>query len=177
MTIEIPLNSRTLAAAAGILVAVVLLFVFGRQTPRYIEPSRVWSVVRHEAGAVGIDPRFVFAIAMAESSFNANAETDVARGMMQLTYDTWVETTDLPYSRAYDWPTCVKVGAHRLAYLRKRLEVEGQFSYPRLAAAYRYGFTALVRKDYDVNQMPSTRNAVYRELLAGRIPDPAGFGA
>lgn len=177
MVVEIPLNRKTSSAAAAILVVLVLLFVLGRRTPRYIEPSRVWSVVESEAREANLDPRFIFAIAMAESSFNANAETDVARGMMQLTYDTWAETTDVPYSRAYDWPTCVKVGTHRLAHLRQRLEAKGKFTYPRLAAAYRYGFSALARRKYDISRLPSTRNKIYQTLLAGEFPDPARFGA
>jgi soluble lytic murein transglycosylase-like protein len=173
---EIPLTRRTLLLFFAGLAALVLLFRLGHRTPRYIEAERIWSVVRAEATARGLDPHFVFAIVMAESSGNAHAESNVARGMMQLTADTWAETTDLPYSRAFDWPTNIAVGCQRLANLRERLEARGRFTYPALAATYRYGFSAVVRREFDLARLPTTRNRIYRELFAGRVPPLADLG-
>lgn len=176
MDIEIPLNRRSLLLALGLIVGLVLLFLFARTTPRYIEPARIWSVVQAEASARDLDPRFVFAIVMAESSGNANAESDVARGLMQLTEDTWRETTDAPYHRAFDWPTNLAVGTQHLANLRDRLTAGDRFSYARLAVAYRYGMTALANRDYDVRRFRRPHNAIYRDLFAGRLPPLSDWG-
>jgi len=153
-----------------------MLFWWGRQTPRYIEPERIWSVARGEAQSRGLDPRFVFAIVMAESGGNANAQSDVARGMMQLTADTWAATTEIPYNRAYDWPTNLSVGTQHLADLRDRLEAKGRFTYPRLAVAYRYGYGAILKRKFEVSHFQNSSNRIYRRLFRGTIPEPSELG-
>lgn len=172
MTFDVPLNRRSLIAAFVVLAVCVLVFYFGQRVPRYVDAERVWKVVQRESAKQELDPRFVFAIVMAESSLNARADSGQARGMMQMTPGTWGETTDEPYGKAWDWPSAIRVGTQHLGDLRARLEAETSFSYPRLAAAYRYGYYGLKAKEFDVAAMPVPRNRIYRELFEGRIPEP-----
>ena len=54
------------------------------KNPMPIAPQEVWKVVRHESGKYNIEPSFIFAIAFAESRFDAHANSRHARGIMQL---------------------------------------------------------------------------------------------
>ena len=173
---EVPLTRKTAAAVVGGLLLLVVLLVLDRRPVRKVPPAEAWAVAVREAGRHDLDPRFVFALMMAESSLDAHAETSVARGIMQLTEGTWSETTARSYREAFNWRLNVAVGVQHLADLRARLEADDRYNYPRLAASYRYGYYALQRKKYSVERLPTPRNRIYQELFRGELPDPARWG-
>ena len=133
----------------------------------FISDEKVWEKVSAKAPASGLDPTFVYAICHAESSLNANAESSVARGMMQLTEAAWQDVTKLHYRQAFEWETNVEVGILYLERLKGMLESVDLFSYPRLAASYRYGFGALRKEKFMVSRMKTPINRIYRKLFAG----------
>lgn len=135
----------------------------------FIPAEKVWPKVKKEAGKHGLDPAFVYAICHAESSLNANAETSVARGMMQLTEGAWKDVTDKSYRVAFNWETNVEVGTGYLGKLKGMLSKAKVFTYPRLAASYRYGFSALRRQGFLVSKMKTPKNRIYRKIFAGEI--------
>ncbi len=138
--------------------------------PQYIEPERVLEEARKLGERYDIDPGFIYAVAFAESSFNASASTARARGLMQMTRPAWVRTSRRPFHQAWDWRLNMRYAVAYMAALRWELEEAGQFSYPNLAAAYHFGFTRLGKHGYDVTKLPATNNRVYQALLAGRQP-------
>tara|TARA_Y100000766_G_C18642140_1_gene476103 strand:- start:67 stop:585 length:519 start_codon:yes stop_codon:yes gene_type:complete len=133
----------------------------------YVAKEKVWEKISSEAPAKGLDPKFVYAICHAESSLNANAESSVARGLMQLTEAAWVDVTELHYRQAFDWETNVEVGMLYLQRLKRMLEKNDVFSYPRLAASYRYGYGALRKEKFMVSRLKTPLNRIYRKLFAG----------
>ena len=135
----------------------------------YIPAEKVWPKVKKEADKYGLDPAFVYAVCHAESSLDANAETSVARGMMQLTEGAWQDVTDKSYRLAFNWETNVEVGVGYLGKLKGMLNKVKKFSYPRLAASYRYGFAALRRQGFLVSKMKTPKNRIYRKIFAGNI--------
>ncbi len=135
----------------------------------YIPAKKVWPKVKKEAGKYGLDPAFVYAVCHAESSLDANAESSVARGMMQLTEGAWKDVTDKSYRLAFNWETNVEVGVGYLGKLKGMLNKVQKFSYPRLAASYRYGFAALRRQGFLVSKMKTPKNRIYRKIFAGDI--------
>lgn len=137
--------------------------------PNYVPREHVWRHVQREAAKHDLDPRFVYAIIAAESSFNARASNQRARGLMQMTPPAWEDVSDLPFRRAWDWRTNVEVGTAYLGHLKKRLEADGRFSYPLLAASYRYGHGAVRQAGYDMRRLPETRNRIYQEFNRGNI--------
>ena len=137
------------------------------RSANYVPKEKVWSKIDAEAPALGLDPKFVYAICHAESSLDANAESSVARGMMQLTEAAWVDVTELHYRQAFDWETNVEVGMLYLKRLKGMLERQGVFSYPRLAASYRFGYGALRKEKFMVSRLPTPVNRIYRKLFAG----------
>ena len=116
---------------------------------------------------MGLDPKFVYAICHAESSLDANAESSVARGMMQLTEAAWVDVTELHYRQAFDWETNIEVGMLYLKRLKGMLESQEVFSYRRLAASYRFGYGALRKEKFMVSRLQTPVNRIYRKLFAG----------
>ena len=120
-----------------------------------------------------IDANLAYAIAMAESSLNPNAKTHVARGMMQITEETWNTISNQPYSEAWDWKSNVEAGVAYLAFCKKILQAQGQFDHAHLAAAYHYGPNALKRKQFDIKQLKPTNNAIYKKIFAGYAPEVA----
>lgn len=136
-------------------------------SPKPIAPEKVWQQAQREGERVGLDPGFIYAICWAESSLNAHARSRVARGIMQLTREAWKEVGAGRYGRAFDWERNMRAGVDYLAFCRDRLESAGQFSYARLAAAYRYGPYRLQAEGYDLKRMPEPRNVIYRRLFAG----------
>ena len=142
----------------------------------YVPKEKVWEKIRREAPALGLEPKFVYAICHAESSLDANAESSVARGMMQLTEPAWQDATDLHYRQAFDWETNVEVGMLYLKKLKGMLESRGIFSYPRLAASYRYGYGALRREKFMVSRLETPVNRIYRKLFAGELAPVAPPG-
>jgi soluble lytic murein transglycosylase-like protein len=129
----------------------------------------VWAKISSEAPQKGLEPKFVYAICHAESSLNANAESSVARGLMQLTEVAWVDVTELHYRQAFDWETNAEVGMLYLQRLKRMLEKNDVFSYPRLAASYRYGYGALRREKFMVSRLKTPVNRIYRKLFAGEM--------
>jgi soluble lytic murein transglycosylase-like protein len=135
----------------------------------FIEPKVVWEKIQKEAPALGLEPGFVYAICHAESSLNANAQTSIARGMMQLTEAAWSDVTNLHYRTAFQWETNVEVGMLYLKHLKGMLESVDRFNYPRLAASYRYGYGALRQEQFMVSRMKTPINRIYRKLFAGQL--------
>ena len=129
----------------------------------------MWSKIKTEGPKHGLTPSFIYAICHAESSLNANAESSVARGMMQLTEAAWQDVTQLHYRQAFEWKTNVEVGILYLARLKGMLESVDLFSYPRLAASYRYGYGALRKEKFMVSRMKTPVNRIYRKLFAGEL--------
>jgi membrane-bound lytic murein transglycosylase MltF len=152
-------------------ICVVFTFLFSckylDRNANFISDEKVWEKVSSQAPASGLDPTFVYAICHAESSLNANAESSVARGMMQLTEAAWQDVTKLHYRQAFEWETNVEVGILYLERLKGMLESVDLFSYPRLAASYRYGFGALRKEKFMVSRMKTPINRIYRKLFAG----------
>ena len=135
----------------------------------YISGGKVWEKIKKEAPVLGLEPSFVYAVCHAESSLNANAESSVARGMMQLTEAAWSDVTKLHYRQAFEWETNVEVGMLYLHRLKGMLGSQGLFSYPRLAASYRYGYGALRKEKFMVSHLKTPVNRIYRKLFAGEL--------
>ena len=89
--------------------------------------------------------------------------------MMQLTEAAWQDVTQLHYRQAFEWETNVEVGILYLARLKGMLESVDLFSYPRLAASYRYGYGALRKEKFMVSRMKTPVNRIYRKLFAGEL--------
>lgn len=141
----------------------------GDRPVKRISAEKVWKHVQKESAKQGLDPHFVFAICNAESSLNANAETNVARGMMQLTEPAWRDATRKSYSKAFDWETNVETGILYLAKIKGMLIGQGVFSYARLAAGYRYGFKRLKGVRFYVGKLPLPENVIYQKLFGGNV--------
>ena len=135
----------------------------------YISKDEVWKKISLEAPGHGLEPSFVYAICHAESSLNANAESSVAKGMMQLTEAAWSDVTKLHYRQAFEWETNVEIGMLYLKRLKGMLESQALFSYPRLAASYRYGYGALRKEKFMVSRLKTPINRIYRKLFAGEL--------
>ena len=89
--------------------------------------------------------------------------------MMQLTEAAWSDVTKLHYRQAFDWETNVEVGMLYLKRLKGMLGSQGLFSYPRLAASYRYGYGALRKEKFMVSRLKTPVNRIYRKLFAGEM--------
>jgi soluble lytic murein transglycosylase-like protein len=156
-----------LGLAVGIL-ALILAKNLGVRAEK-ISPLEVWSYVNVVSSQKGIDPEFVYALVWAESSLDAKARSSVARGMMQLTKPAWREVTDESYRHAWDWKTNIRVGVDYLALCRDYLKKHDSFSYPLLAASYRYGPYYVKRKDFDLRQIKQPKNEIYQRIFSGNI--------
>ena len=88
---------------------------------------------------------------------------------MQLTAGAWSDATKLHYRQAFEWETNVEVGMLYLRILKVRLESQSLFSYPRLAASYRYGYEALRKEKFMVSRLKTPVNRIYRKLFAGNL--------
>ncbi len=161
---------RWVIGGAAALMALSFAWNWISRPADYIPRDRVWTYVERRAPEYGLDPRFVFAIIKAESTFNANAHSQGARGMMQLRRPAWETVTDRPFRHAWRWKVNVDQGMAYLSFIRTFLEERDAFSYPRLAAGYRYGPYGLEREEFDLSRMPTPRNEVYQAIFAG---DPA----
>ena len=135
----------------------------------FIDEKVVWKKIKKEAPELGLDPSFVYAICHAESSLNANAESSIAKGLMQLTEPAWSDVTTLHYRTAFQWETNVEIGMLYLKRLKGMLESVDLFTYPRLAASYRYGYGALRQEQFMVSRMKTPINRIYRKLFAGQL--------
>lgn len=173
---SIQINRRTLWITGGVFIFLLGIFYFGDRAPRRISADKVYKIAGKLGEENNLDADFIFAIAMAESSLNSKANSGYARGMMQMSFNAWRDTTRLPYDLAYDWRLNLKVATRYLAFLRDQLAENGKFSYPRLAAAYRYGIGALQEADYSVSAMPQPANDIYEILFAGQMIDVRQYG-
>lgn len=75
------------------------------------------------AAEYDLDPLFVAAVIKAESSFDENASSGVAYGLMQLTDDTAAfiaERTGLDYEKRTEPRTNVRMGCYYISYLSER---------------------------------------------------------
>lgn len=160
-----------IAAIAGVLAGVIgFLFIGGighRSDP--VSPEAVWDFIKDQVKPTGLDPQFVYAIAWAESSLDARARSSVARGIMQLTKPAWREVTDESYRLAWDWKTNIRVGIQYLEFSRDFLKRHDGFSYPLLAAAYRYGPYYVRDKGFDIEKMRKPKNKIYRMIFSGTV--------
>jgi hypothetical protein len=134
-----------------------------------VSPEDVWPVVYELSTQADLDPEFVYALAWAESGLNAKARSSVARGMMQLTRPAWDEVTDESYRLAWEWQTSIRVAVDYLVYCRDYLKVRDSFSYPLLAASYRYGPYYVQSQDFDIKQVKPSENEIYKRIFAGNV--------
>jgi len=178
-------QERRLLALAGLLglAAGLLAFFVGEALDEddQADPASVWRFIRAEAAARELDPGFVYALAWAESSLRPDAESSVARGMMQLTKGAWREVSEQPYRRAWNWQTNVRVSIAYLAFLRGKLQEHDAFSYPLLAASYRYGFYHVKGRDFRMERLKTPENKIYQRLFQGFVrpvipPEESGGG-
>jgi len=151
----------------GILTIFLATKVTDRSEP--VSPEEVWAFIEEIAPQSDLDPEFVYAIAWAESSLRPHAKSSVARGMMQLTKPAWQQVTDESYSHAWDWRMNVRIGIDYLAYCRDYLARHGQFSYPLLAASYRYGPSRVRSRDFNISKLRKPKNEIYRAIFNGNI--------
>lgn len=165
---HIPLNQTSLLVLGLLLIGLVLAFRYANPPPRPVTPEDIWPELESLAQAHGLEPHFVLAIARAESGLNAHARNGKARGLMQVTPAAWRHVSQRPFDEAWNWRLNLEVGVAYLALLKAELEAAGQFSYPRLAAAYRFGPAALRRADYDLKRLPAPRNKLYQVIFADR---------
>lgn len=159
-----------------LLIFIIFVFLIFSSSCKYLDRNtnfipeeKVWLKIKEQGPSHGLNPSFIYAICQAESSLNANAESSVARGMMQLTEAAWQDVTELHYRQAFQWETNVEVGILYLRRLKGMLESVDLFSYPRLAASYRYGFGALRKEKFMVSRMKTPINRIYRKLFAGEL--------
>jgi soluble lytic murein transglycosylase-like protein len=170
-----------LAVVLGVVVG-LLAFLLTRNMGSRVEqvsPEAVWSFVREASAQKDLDPEFVYALVWAESSLNARARSSVARGMMQLTETAWREVSEESYRHAWDWKTNIRVGIDYLAFCRDFLKRHDAFSYPLLAASYRYGPYYVKKRGFDLKQVKPAKNEIYRRIFDGIIrpvPPPAVIG-
>ena len=160
-----------LAAVMGAVVAVLAIILAKTvgDHSEMVSPEEVWTYIEEQAPKQGLDPKFVYGIAWAESSLNARARSSVARGMMQLTRPAWREVTDESYRHAWDWRTNVRVGIAYLAHCRDFLKDRNEFSYPLLAASYRYGPYHVQNENFTIAQLKEPENEIYQRIFNGNI--------
>ncbi|MEO0510269.1 MAG: transglycosylase SLT domain-containing protein [Verrucomicrobiota bacterium] len=156
-----------LGLAAGLL-ALILTKTLGSDSEQ-VSPVKVWNYINEVAPEQGIDPEFVYALAWAESSLDAKARSSVARGMMQLTKSAWREVSDESYRHAWNWKTNIRVGVDYLAFCRDFLESHDSFSYPLLAASYRYGPYYVKGKGFTIAELRQPENEIYKRIFGGNI--------
>ncbi len=160
----------TLVGAIGILLTILLVFFAARpESPRVATKENVWKHIQRAATTYGLDADFVYAIAMAESTLQPDASTGYARGIMQISQGAWEMVSKEPYRHAWNWEKNIDAGCAYLAYNKKFLEEQGHFSYPLLAACYRFGRQTVRRADFRMEALPTARNRIYQELFAGNL--------
>ena len=160
------------AVGLGVVVcvlAIILAVRMLRPSPPPVQPADVWAYISTIAPKSGLDPEFVYAIAWAESSLQEKAGNSGARGMMQITRVAWNEVTDESYRHAWDWRTNLRIGIDYLAFCRDFLQKRNSFSYPLLAACYRYGPYYVQNQDFDIDKIQRPKNDIYKRIFDGEI--------
>lgn len=160
-----------LAVALAVVIAVLAFLLAKNMTSRVeqVSPEEVWAYVQEASALENLDPDFVYALVWAESSLNAKARSSVARGMMQLTKIAWREVSDESYRHAWNWKTNIRVGIDYLAFCRNFLKQHNAFSYPLLAASYRYGPYYVQKRGFDLSRVRSPKNEIYQSIFSGQI--------
>jgi soluble lytic murein transglycosylase-like protein len=160
-----------LAVALGVIVGIVAVILATGLDSRdeRVSPEDVWTYIAEVAPQRELDPEFVYALAWAESSLDAKARSSVARGMMQLTKPAWKEVSEESYRYAWDWKTNVRVAVDYLAFCRDFLRRHDSFSYPLLAASYRYGPYYVKDKNFNIRQLRQPKNEIYQRIFEGNI--------
>lgn len=77
------------------------------------------------AAEFNLDPYLVAAVIKVESSFNSNASSGVAHGLMQITNDTASfisDKTGIPYSKRLEPITNIRMGCYYLSYLWEKFQ-------------------------------------------------------
>ena len=163
---ENQVRSRINSFFIALVVVVAILFFI--PTKAEASPVAIWPYVQKEATQAGLDPHFVYAIAFAESTLDPFADSGRARGVMQLKEIAWKTVTDIPYAYAWDWQTNIRVGIAYLNHCKTILIKKNRFSYPMLAATYRYGPTYMKNKGYNMSKVQKSTNKVYQQILSGK---------
>lgn len=158
-----------LAIVLGVVVGILAFILAKNLASRgdQVAPEAVWSYVQNISHQEGLDPEFVYALAWAESSLDPKARSSVARGMMQLTKTAWREVSDESYRHAWDWKTNIRVGVDYLVFCRDFLKRHDAFSYPLLAASYRYGPYYVQKRGFDLSQIRVPKNKIYQRIFDG----------
>lgn len=154
----------------GLLVMVLLLGGCSWFRPSADQPAtaeNVWAYVQVEAAKVGLDPYFVYAIAMAESTLDPHASSGYARGIMQLSKGAWETVSDESWRQAWNWKKNIDAGIAYLVHCRKMLQANNRDTYVLLAACYRYGPNRVRRAEFNLSRLDSPTNRIYKQLLAG----------
>ncbi len=167
------MKARSLICLTLAVAGFVLINGCSRPDKKIIPPEDVWAYIEKEAPRYHLDPGFVYSLAFAESSFNAYAETSVARGITHISEGAWETVTDISYDRAWNWRTNLSMAMAYLAHCRAQLVEVKHFNYPLLAASYRYGPGAVKRAGYSLAGLPKPTNKIYQQFFAGHIhPHP-----
>ncbi|MFU8848454.1 MAG: transglycosylase SLT domain-containing protein [Opitutales bacterium] len=156
-----------LAIVVGI-IAIYLATSLGTRVER-VAPEEVWSYIQKLSERNELDPEFVYALAWAESSLNAKARSPVARGMMQITKPAWREVSEESYRFAWDWKVNLRVGTDYLVFCREFLRRHDSFSYPLLAASYRYGPYYVKEREFEIDKLRVPQNEIYKRIFDGVI--------
>lgn len=160
-----------LAVVLGVAIGVLAIFLTQTYHPprEQVLPEDVWPVIYELSTQADLDPEFVYALAWAESGLNAKARSSVARGMMQITRPAWNQVTDESYRLAWEWRTSIRVGIDYLVFCREYLKSHDSFSYPLLAASYRYGPYHVQDKEFEIQQLKTPKNKIYKRIFEGNV--------
>jgi len=156
-----------------VLVAAVLSLLILLARPWIAEPvppRQAWLKSVELGVQSGIDPLLIFAIACAESSLDGHASNARARGLMQITPTAWESVTKHPFREAWQWQRNMEEAVSYLKQIKEKQQKDGHYSWPSLAAAYRYGPGALQSVGYDLSRLPKSSNIIYMDLIAGKTP-------
>lgn len=160
-----------LAVVLGVVIGILALILARNIGSRVeqVSPGEVYTFIEEVAAQNGLDPEFVYALAWAESSLNAKARSSVARGIMQLSKPAWREVSDESYRLAWDWKTNIRVGIDYLVFCREFLKRHDAYSYPLLAASYRYGPYYVKARGFELSKVKKPKNEIYKLIFSGNV--------
>lgn len=159
------------AVVLGVCVGILSVYFARNLSPpvEQVSSEEVWSFIVEQAPQADLDPEFIYALAWAESSLNAKARSSYARGIMQMSRPAWKEVTKESYRHAWDWRTNIRVAIDYLVFCRDFLKTHDSFSYPLLAASYRYGPYHVQDKNFNILQIKQPKNEIYKRIFNGNI--------